>query len=222
MRRMLVGSLVLAVLAAGCSGSADLSGTVLVSRPPGDVKPGTGLEVSLVPAQPKFEADWGQLVEAFHTQRARIQARAKEAEGVQADARAERLEASRAALGLLTRNDTVDWRAYDRATQRQAMAVEQLLKAGHRSQQARSQLEALEPRYRREASDLIARHRLKWVKTDAQGRFAFPGTPPGRYLLASRWRGEGAGLDWLVPVELRPHEKLTVDLTERNAGWPLS
>jgi hypothetical protein len=162
------------------------------------------------------------VVEGFRAHRARVLAMAKEAEGAQAHASAERVAASQAALSLLARGDGVDWKAYDQATDRQTAAVARSLRAVQRGQAARKQLDTLAARYRRDAWALIAKYQAKRVRTDALGHFEFAGTPPGRYVLASRVPVSGGEQYWLVPVELTSSVKQTADLTDRNAGWPLS
>ena len=210
------------LLTIACSTPADLSGDLSVAGKSGEVQRGADVEVILLRATDAFEAEWSRAVNAFQAGRARVVAAAREAEGVQAEAQADRATASQSALGLLQSKDEVDWKAYDQANQRQTAALERAIRAGRRGREAQVQLERLMPRHRSDAWDIIRQHQTRAVRTDAAGRFEFGGTAPGRYFLASYFRVAGIDLYWFIPVELKPGVKQVTDLTSGNAGWPFS
>jgi hypothetical protein len=222
MRPRLLGIVVVSVLTMACSGSADLSGHVSVATKPGDVERGAELEVILLNATDALEGEWKRAVDAFNADRARTLAAAAEAEAAEARARADQASASSARLNALLMRDSIDWQAYDQAARRQSAALEQSLKAERRRREARSQLEGIASRYRREAWDLIKKYKTRLVRTDVSGRFVFKEAAPGRYFLASRARVPGREIYWFIPLELSPRVTHTTDLTVNNAGWPFS
>ena len=90
-----------------------------------------------------LDAEWKHVVSAFGVDRARALAAAEKAKALEARARTDQSSASSAGMDvLLKEQDNIDWSAYDQARHQNA-ASEQIVKAGHRSRQARSELQAM-------------------------------------------------------------------------------
>lgn len=222
MRGQGLGLLVAAMLTGACSDSANISGHVSLTSLSGEVKREPNVEVLLVRVTDAFEAEWNQAVAAFTSGSARAMAAAEEAEAARARASADRSSASFAWLSVLLQKDGFNWKAYDEATKRHQGAVERLLRAGHHGREARSRLGEIAKRYRKEAWDLIQTHQTQIVRTDANGRFEFKSTAPGRCVLASRFPDSEPDVYWFVPLDIRPRGGHIAELTTKNAGWPFS
>src|SRR3990172_5461934 len=208
MRR--VTALVVLVFALlSCSQKSELAGEITMR--PGDVKPGADVEVVLID-RTKFDQPWGDLVTQFkddyHSAR-------QELESASARSSAQ-TKVAEATLNLWAINPAnPDYRA------RKDAEFQELNKAGERVSDSMRRLSSILTDYQRRGLKLIREHQMASAKTDSNGEYKLVTQSQGKRYLYAHHRTSDRYFYWFVEVNLQPRTQ-RLDLTERNAGWPLS
>jgi hypothetical protein len=190
--------------------AGDLSGYVFIQTSVGEAKRISDLQVVIVPATPRFEAPWRDLVAALERERVTAHGVLKQAEAEKAAAQAEYLR-------LVGPGGP----AFAEASAREGRALEEV-------ERAKKAVAALPGQYPERAKALIRQQQNRAVRTGVDGHYRLSNLAPGKYYVFSEHEAVESrqirSFVWFVPVTVT-REAITVDLAPSNSGWaftPLS
>jgi hypothetical protein len=241
MRRAgVVASCLVIVVAPACSRRSPVDtlptvrGEIVVSLPDGRKQRPNGLDV-MVLDEVGFGQHWVTYVGEFNKQIAAQRVTLETAEG-QLSALLEDFR-SQANLPHLTQAELLEqWQRRGAPTrirssrtlgpageakQKEAFRAELIRAALYRRSVAVNGMQQSVEGYEQFAMDVIGRHRVTTVQTDAMGRFDVR-VNPGRYVVfAALLLDTGGTARWLVPVEVQ-RGTTTLTLSSANSSWPFA
>ena len=234
----------LALLDLSCGREPALIGDIHVISPSGEIRPGAGAEVLLIPARTDFVIKWEELVSAFRTAhqaalkdlleeskvRGEISLRLETERGRERLAALRQEYGSRRLGSSMTLEDIERWASDQRAAiDEQGSAAEEALRLKRDLELRRladrdqeSSLRApgeIVKTYSSKAYLIILGAHSKSSSSDRHGHFSIDGLDPGKYFIFSRVSIDNMSYHWFLSVEISSRQTV-LKLTSANAGWP--
>ena len=239
---VLISSLVL--LGVSCGQKPALIGDIHVVRSSGEIRPGAGAEVLLIPAKADFVSKWEELVKEFRAaHQAALKDMVEESKirgeislRLQAERGRERLAAldqeygSRRLKSSATLEDIGRWASDQKAAineqgsaAQEALRLErdlELRRLADRDQESSLQAPGeIVRRYSSKAYLMVLGAHSNSSSSDQYGHFSVDGLDPGSYFLFSRVSFGDVSYHWFLPVDVFSGQTM-LKLTSANAGWP--